>query len=73
MSHQNTKPSLEIHTNFSELEHLKTEHLDADSVSAWNENDFQLVNDLVGSLGPVDKFAHPQSNGDYMNEAEVTV
>ena len=52
---------------------LKTEHLDADSVSAWNENDFQLVNDLVGSLGPVDKFAHPQSNGDYMNEAEVTV
>ena len=28
MSHQNTKPSLEIHTNFSELEHLKTEHFD---------------------------------------------
>lgn len=28
MSHQNTKPSVEKHTNFAELEHLKTEHFD---------------------------------------------
>lgn len=26
MSHQNIKPSVEKHTNFAELEHLKTEH-----------------------------------------------
>ncbi|WP_211183636.1 antitoxin Xre/MbcA/ParS toxin-binding domain-containing protein [Pseudoalteromonas arctica] len=28
MSHQNTKPSVEKHTNFAELEHLKTDHFD---------------------------------------------
>lgn len=28
MTNQNAKSSLEIHTNFSELEHLKTEHFD---------------------------------------------
>lgn len=28
MPNQNTKPSLEKHTNFTELEHLKVEHFD---------------------------------------------
>ena len=28
MSHQNTNPSLEKHTNLTELEHLKAEHFD---------------------------------------------
>jgi hypothetical protein len=45
MPNQNTKPSLEKHTNFTELEHLKVEH-------------FDIYQELMNQFGFDDRVCH---------------